>query len=85
MDRINDGFNAMVSFSSEPIFKGPLRPHSIAQALDQRDPLNSLSHLAQASFQECDLLAELELLFRVVPEECVWHVVIRAKLCARIG
>ena len=85
VDRFDDGLYAVLTFSSEPLFQWPLGPHRLVQTLGEGDSLDALSLLVQSSLEERDLFPKLELLFRVVPEKCVWHIVIGAQLCARIG
>ena len=78
VDGLDDGFDALFALGGEPLLKWALRAHRLVQALGERDAPDALALLREACLEQRHLCAQGELLLRVVSEERVRHVVVRA-------
>lgn len=65
-----------------PVLKGALRCHGFRETLGQRDARNPLALLCQAGGQHRQFPAQRVLVLRIVPEECIRHIVVGADLGA---
>ena len=84
MDGLDRGLGALLALDGDPLVEAALRQHRLAQAFGQVDAADPLAAVLEPGLELRDLAAQLELVGRIVAEQRVRHVVIRAELTTRV-
>src|SRR5690606_28534673 len=77
MDGLDHGVGAELALDIKPLGQWARVTHRLVEALGKGDAVDPLASLREASLEQRHLLAKKELVFRVVAEECVGHIMVR--------